>query len=302
MAHRSISRIFASLLALCLGAVASSFASSLIIREIDSLAAEPGSIEQPDQLPHSRTAHGKRDIAAAWLAGPTTRYRHGVLGDELEASRLMVETRDADTLKFELPATRVFEDLEPRLQDLDGDNKDEILVVESDVSLGASLAVYGIVQRRITLRAMTPFLGQPNRWLNPVGTGDFDADGRLDLAIVATPHIGGVLRLYHFTEPTLSQFAEREGVSTHRIGSTELGLGQVVTLGDGRSGLLLPDQSHRALLLLRWSPNGIRELARANLPAPVSSSLIPTGVNRWRFNLNDGRHMEVRVDIPTSSE
>jgi len=60
----------------------------------------------------------------------------------------------------------------------------------------------------------------PNRWLNPLGVGDFDGDGRLDIALVATPHIGGRLRLYRYQPGRLTLFAERSGVSTHRIGST----------------------------------------------------------------------------------
>lgn len=208
----------------------------------------------------------------------------------------MVEMNDGDTLEFELPPSRVFEDLEPRLEDLDGDNKDEILVVESDINLGASLSIFGITEHGITRRAMTPFLGQPNRWLNPVGVGDFNADGRLDIAIVVTPHIGGVLQLYQFTEPTLSLFAESTGVSTHQIGSTELGLGRVVTLTDDKVGLLLPDQSRRALILFQWSTNGMRELTRTNLPAPITSSLTPISLSRWRFKLQNGQHMEIRLE------
>ncbi len=124
--------------------------------------------------------------------------------------------------------------------------------------------------------------------------GDFNADGRPDIAIVVTPHIGGILRLYHFTEPTLSLFAESIGVSTHQIGSTELGLGQVVTLTDDKVGLLLPDQSRRALILFQWSSIGVRELARTNLPAPIASSLTPVSSSRWRFKLHDGQNMEIR--------
>lgn len=289
-------RFVVLLLALWLASSGLAFSYSLIVREIGPFAQEHAPIEQPDQLPQSRAVRGNRDIAVAWLAGPTTRYEHGVLGDDLEASRLVVEMHDGDTLEFELPTSRVFEDLEPRLEDLDGDNRDEILVVESDADLGASLAIYGILERRVTRRAMTPFLGRPNRWLNPVGVGDFDADGHLDIAIVVTPHIGGNLRLYHFTEPTLSQFGEVAGVSTHEIGSTELGLGQVVTLGNEGDGLLLPDQPRRALVLFQWSSNGMRVLARTDLPAPISSSLMPVSVRRWRFSLDDGRHMEIRLE------
>ena len=119
-----------------------------------------------------------------------------MFGDELEASRLVVETAEGEQVEVVLPVNRVFEDVEPRLADVNGDNSDEIIVVESDVQLGASLAVYGIVEGRLEQIAATPFIGKPHRWLNPVGVGDFDGDGHADIALVATPHIGGILRLY----------------------------------------------------------------------------------------------------------
>jgi hypothetical protein len=269
-------------------------AAELNIREIGPESPPTASERRPDQLPGSRITRGEQNIAAVWLAGPTTRYAHGVLGDAVEASRLSVETASGKTLVHELPASRVFEDLQPRLVDLNRDGKDEILLVETDSRRGASLAVYRIVDERIARQSMTPFLGQANRWLNPLGVGDFDADGRLDIALVATPHIGGRLRLYRNTAPMLKLFAEAGGVSTHSIGSRELGLGRVVPNAD-RDRMLLPDQSHESLLLLEWTPDGIRELARQALPAPIVTSLQPTGANRWRFQLDDGRHLEVRV-------
>jgi len=280
---------------LLFGGTSLAMGDSLTISEIEPFPQEFVVMEKPEQLPQSRVARGSREIAAVWLAGATNRYQHGVLGDDLEASRLVIELRDGKTLDVELPATRVFEDLEPRLADLDADNKDEILVVESDINLGASLAVYGVVDGRLMKRATTPFLGRSNRWLNPVGVGDFDGDGHLDMALVATPHIGGILRLYRFTLPTLSQFAKIGGVSTHRIGSTELGLGQVVS-GSDRDRLLVPDQSRRSLILFEWSSSGLRELTRVALPAPVSSSLKPVSRYAWRLRLQDGRHIEVRLD------
>ena len=278
------------------GLADTSHAYTLWVSEVDATVRASASTERPDQLPHSHLARGHRDIAVAWLAGPTPRYAHGVLGDALEASRLMVETREGDTLVLALPPSRVFEDLKPRLQDLDGDHRDEILLVESDINLGASLAVYGLSQGRIALRARTPFLGRPYRWLNPVGSGDFDGDGRLDVAIVVTPHIGGILRLYHFSEPRLTRYAEFGGVSTHQIGSTALGLGQVVALDGGRDGLLLPDQSRRMLLLLQWSAGALRELARVKLPAPVVSSLVAVDDSGWQFAVADGRRLQLRLE------
>ena len=141
-------------------------------------------ITRPDQLPQSRLAHGHRNIVTAWFAGQTDRYQHGVFGDKLEASRLVVETAEGEQVDVVLPVNLVFEDVEPRLADVNGDNSDEILVVESDVQLGASLAVYGIVEGQLVRIAATPFIGKPHRWLNPVGVGDFDGDGHADIALV----------------------------------------------------------------------------------------------------------------------
>jgi hypothetical protein len=260
--------------------------------ELKIHATGPPSIDisatrRPDQLPQSRVARGRRNIIAAWYAGPTDRYRHGVLGDELEASRLVVETFDEKHLHVDLPPTRVFEDLEPRLADLNGDHNDEIIVVESDTTLGASLVVYGIITGCLVRMAATPFLGQPYRWLNPLGVGDFDGDGRPDIALVATPHIGGILRLYRFDDAALSLFAEYLGVSTHRMGSTELGLGRVIP-ATPRDRLLVPNQARRALMLLEWTPDGWHEITRAQLPGQLRSSLIPVEDSRWRLRLEDG--------------
>ena len=268
--------------------------AGLSIHDIDPPEPAMSDERRPEQLPGSRIARGDGNIAAAWLAGPTSRYGHGVLGDRVEGSRLAVESRTGKIIVHELPVSRVFEDLIPRLIDLDGDGEDEILIVETDSQRGASLAVYGVVDERIVRKSTTPFLGRAYRWLNPLGVGDFDADGRLDIALVATPHIGGRLRLYRNTPPTLTQFAEAGGVSTHSIGSRELGLGRIVRNAE-RDRLLLPNQSHQSLLLLEWTPGGIRELARQALPASIATSLQPTGDNRWRFQTNDGRHLEVRV-------
>ena len=171
---------------------------------------------------------------------------------------------------------------------------DEIIVVESDTALGASLSVYGIVDKRLVRIAATPFLGQPNRWLNPVGVGDFDGDGRLDIALVATPHIGGQLRLYRMEEDRLTLFAYYLGVSTHRIGSTDLGLGRVVSTYP-RDRLLVPNQSRRNLMLLEWAGNQWREIAGVDLPGVLGSSLKPVRDGHWQFRLETGQYFDLQL-------
>jgi len=268
--------------------------AELSVHNIKELPQKSKAIKRPDQLPQSRVAHAFHNISASWFARPTSRYRHGVLGDKLEATRLVVETSSGKILPIDLPLKRVFEDLEPRLIDIDGDGRDEIIVVESDIELGASLAVYNITDGQLVKVAATSFLGRPYRWLNPLGTGDFDGDGMLDVALVATPHIGGVLRLYRFNGTDLSLFAEFKGISTHKIGSAELGLGRVVSASP-RDLLLVPDQERKILMLLEWSSDGWEIVDQTELPGILESSLIPCGDNCWRFRVTGNKYFEIQL-------
>ena len=61
-------------------------------------------------LPDGRIAIGTRDIARAWLAEPTTRYDHGILGDKIEAGSVVIETRDGNRQAVRLKDDAVFED------------------------------------------------------------------------------------------------------------------------------------------------------------------------------------------------
>ncbi|KAA2311481.1 VCBS repeat-containing protein, partial [Puniceibacterium sp. HSS470] len=91
-------------------------------------------------------------IEAATYAEPTRRYDHGVLGDDVEWGALVL-TLPGRQITLRLPETRVFEDTQPRLADLDGDGAPEVITVESDLALGARLSVYG----PSGLVAATPF-------------------------------------------------------------------------------------------------------------------------------------------------
>mgnify|MGYP001282758988 CR=1 FL=1 len=137
---------------------------------------------------------GHRDIAAVWLTGPSRIYRHGVLGDAIEATGLRLKMRDGRELNFQLPGDSVFEDRKARLADLDSDGGDEILVVKSKLDSSAALAVFWHVGDRIVLVAETEPMGLARRWLNPAEAADFDQDSQPEVAVVAMPHIGGGLK------------------------------------------------------------------------------------------------------------
>jgi hypothetical protein len=221
---------------------------------------------------------GKGDITASWYADPTTRYGHGILGDAIEASRLIVRMRGGRQLAFSLPETEVFEDRYPRLADLDRDGTTEIVTIRSSVSLGASVTVYGVAGNRLVQRATTGFIGLANRWLNIAGIADFRGTGKMQIAFVRTPHIGGTLLIYDLDESGLKQVGVLDGFSNHVIGSREMRLSALADInGDGRMDLALPSADRRRLRIVGFAGGTLTEFASARVPARIDKAIAVKG-------------------------
>ncbi|WP_410468840.1 FG-GAP repeat domain-containing protein [Aestuariicoccus sp. MJ-SS9] len=179
------------------------------------------------------------EIVSARYGEPTTRYAHGVLGDAVEWGALELVLSGGQKLRAVLPERLVFEDIAPRLADLDGDGAPEVIVVESSLTEGARLAVWDETGRI----AATAHIGQRNRWLAPAGAGDLDGDGRVEIAYVDRPHLAKVLRVLRVVpdDPIrLEPVAELAGLSNHRIGwdyilggLRDCGAGAELVLADG---------------------------------------------------------------------
>lgn len=162
-----------------------------------------------------------RGEATAWFAGLSDRYAHGVLGDALEPTKLHLLTAQTSAqcgLTASLSEPYVFEDIAPRLVDLDQDGDFEVIVVRSHANKGAQLAVYGQRGTRLELVAATPHIGQRNRWLAPIGTADFDGDGHVEIGFIDRPHLAKTLRLWRFKNGKLREVAALEGLTNHKIG------------------------------------------------------------------------------------
>jgi hypothetical protein len=182
-------------------------------------------------------------VLDAVLREPTARYAHAVLGDALEWAALDITYRrctrcrsqERRRLRVRLPETRVFEDITARVVDADGDGLREVIVVETDLQRGAALAVYGPPGRI----AITAFLGARDRWLAPAGVGDFDGDGRTEIAWVERPHADRVLVIGRLEGGRIIELARAGGFSNHRIGEDVI-TGSVHRCGNG-DRLVLPD-------------------------------------------------------------
>jgi len=252
-----------------------------------------------DALPDGQPAFGFGRIAEAWLIAPTERYDHGVLGDTVEAGGLMVRLDDGSGRRLLLPETQVFEDLKPRLADLDRDGTAEILVVRASLDAGAVLTAYGLVDDELQLIAEGPKRLPRHRWLNPVGAADFDGDGVIEVAYVETPHLGGVLRIVSLQDGALVEEASWAGVSNHVIGSRELGLSAILDFDeDGLPEIFLPSARRRSLRVLRYEDGEIRLLGRSFYDAQIIGDfrlqdLDGNALLDVIFQLDDG--LEVRL-------
>lgn len=182
------------------------------------------------------------DIVAADFTEPTTRYGHAVLGDDVEYGALEITSDHQDsnrgatsllhkrtTYLVRLPLDHVFEDIQPRLVDVTGDGRPEVIVVETDVAKGAQLAIYGEDGTKLVA---TPHIGQRNRWLAPIGAADLDGDGFIEVAYIDRPHLAKTLRVWRFKDNKLTQVASETGLTNHRIGEDFIS-GGIRDCGDG---------------------------------------------------------------------
>ncbi len=210
-------------------------------------------------------------IARAWYGAPTRRYAHGILGDRIEAGELVAVAGGA-TYRADAPDGGVFEDLTPRIADLDGDGRNEVVVIESGAGAGAALGIYGLVRGQLTRLAATPPIGRTNRWRNPALIADLDGDGRPEIAEVVTPHIGGTLRIWTYGGPgRLTERAHAAGFSNHAIGSRQLGLAAALDVdSDGATDIAVPAADRRALRIVNLAGQMLHDRAAVALPAAIA--------------------------------
>lgn len=236
----------------------------------------------PDARPVQVDLDGRGDGGhIAVLAGPDgSRYDHGVLGDTIEATRVLwLERHGLQVLReLDLPAPHVFEDMAPRPVVLPGAQPGRGLLTVRSGPDGGQLALVTADPARprgLRLAALGDTVGGYHRWLAPT------TDGR-HLAAVHTPHIGGVLHIYQPEGERLTRRRLHGDVSTHRIGSRETDLAAWL-----QGLLILPSQDGRQLRLISpaadWAELWVvalpgRAILTAAVPeAPALAVLVDSG-------------------------
>ncbi len=198
-----------------------------------------------EQMAEQEMAISQAQNVVAQYAGPVTRYSHGILGDAIEASQLVVNI-DGVFYQHDLSEDYVFEDIRPRLFDVDSDGQLEFVCIRTHVDLGAGIAIYKLVENTLTEYAFVKEIGTRNRWLNIVAVHDLDADGTVELVWIQTPHIGGILKIAKIKQGELDLIHETSLYSNHAIGEKNLCL-SVLTENEGAMRIYVPNQQRNKI-------------------------------------------------------
>jgi hypothetical protein len=149
------------------------------------------------------------------LTDPTREYKHGVLGDTIEAKSLTI-IHDGNVKKIDF-SPRVFEGLFPILGDLNSDGEKEIITTLSGNGAGSQIVVYNQNGDHI---ASSDTL--PSGWRHVLTVGPFGPNGEVELVDVLKPHVVKEVEYFRLEGSNLVKVAGIREYSTHSIGSRNL--------------------------------------------------------------------------------
>ncbi len=222
-----------------------------------------------EQMPEGVMTIDNNNQVIALYASPTTLYGHGILGDKIEARQLVVASQGV-IHDLVLDDGWVFEDIRPRLYDVDGDNHPEIVTIRTKVTDGAGIAIYKIYDEGLALYAEVPVVGRAYRWLNIVTIDDLDNDGTIELLWVQTPHIGGILNAAPIKEGRLTSISSLGEYSNHAIGERNLCMSTTVIKND-QTIIYLPNQQGDSIVGLAYKDMTLHRVE--SFPHPVDFSI-----------------------------
>jgi hypothetical protein len=227
-----------------------------------------------DPLPDTRVTEVAGDVTVA-LVGPTDRYAHGVLGDDLEASAIEVRGDAGTLVRIEMPADQVIEGTSAMVVELDGDPaRPELLVTVSDASAGARLALYDLEGGLV---AESEPIGRGFRWLHQIGVGATGPGGETEIITVRTPHIGGIVEAYRLVDGQLELVASQAGYSSHALGSANLDMALLADAdGGGRLDVVVPRQDRSEIAVLSRTDGGFGEIASLALGGTLVTNVAAT--------------------------
>ncbi|MEK6221121.1 MAG: hypothetical protein N2D54_02635, partial [Chloroflexota bacterium] len=209
-----------------------------------------------------------------FLSSPTTRYNHGIAGDDIEAASItLVGTSLPPRVIREIPIPdgQVVEGISPIWFDINADGQREIIVTVSDANQGAQILIFNESGEQI---AQGQPIGQGYRWRHQIAVAPFGPNGEIELVDVLTPHIGGVIEFFQLKGDQLVLVAQLRGYTSHVIGSRNLDMAAAGDFdGDGIVEILIPSQNLGSLALIQRTLDGVKVDWELDLGATLTTNL-----------------------------
>lgn len=224
------------------------------------------------QLPEQAISISRDKRVYAQYTNPTERYNHRVMGDGVEGEQLVVVV-DSVFYELKLADNYVFEDIRPRLFDVDQDGNLEIITIRTELSQGAGIMIYKIINDQLQEYAYVPEIGQSSRWLNIVAMNDLDDDGVVELVWIQTPHIGGILKIAKIQPGELSILDELSQYSNHGYGDRNLCL-SVLTQQNQEKTFYVPTQDRTQIVGFKYTNAVLQIVSEINQSVDFSKTLL----------------------------
>lgn len=227
-------------------------------------------------LPDARLVESADGLVAV-LTDPTSRYPHGVLGDDVEASSVSILDPIAQVVQNRIDvAPDVIEGISPLWADLDEDGLDELIVTLSNSQDGARLAVIG---ESGGITAESEPIGRGNRWRHLIAVAPFGPNREVELVEVITPHLSGTVAFRTLDGADIVRVAAVDGYTSHVLGSPNLDMAVAADAdGDGQVELVLPTQDLSTLAGIAHTVRGAEEVWRVPLGARMITNVAATDV------------------------
>ncbi|MCV2403628.1 hypothetical protein OFY17_12170 [Marinomonas sp. C2222] len=241
----------------------------------------------------SRTDDGYR----VELIGNSDRYYHPILGSADNATGFRVMKGDQVVGTHQLATHQVFETKRALLVDIVPENQgQEILLTVSDSSLGARIEVFSLEGKQL---GVSDFIGRSHRWMHLLAVAPFNPSAKQSpqVALVQTPHIGGILKFYEWNGDKLELKSQSRGFSTHTIGSDNLNMAIAANFDDDNSiELLLPSQDFRTLKLVKFTSQKSEVIDTFKLPGRLDINLYlsQNGKNHIWLATHNGHVVSIR--------
>lgn len=242
--------------------------------------------------PDARVVVSSDGRLAVYAEATNQRYVHAIMGDDLEAAALVVlEVVDGQLNileRVDLGGENVYEGIYPMWADLNQDGVDDLVTTVSNSQIGSWLQAYIFTDDG--LRSVNgPAIGTGFRWQHQLAWGAFGPNGEMELIDVRTPHIGGIVRFYRYTDDALEIVAELPGYTSHIIATRNLDMAVAGDFnGDGIPELAIPAQNRMSVAGIQRTESGAEVVWELPVPSRIVTNLAATQLSTGNLALGIG--------------